>query len=282
VDWVAKGIKSAAEAIILDLEDAVGAKDKLHARALVPQEIDALRSHGVSAFFRPNSMSSGGVEDILACVRPGLAGIVLPKATVDDVITAHDVLSYAEGRYGLRHNELCIVALPETASSIRNAYDIAKASSRTRALLAGVGVIEGDTAWSCGFRPTLEGHEQLYIQSKVVLDSRAAGLKYPMAAIFSPRLNDLSIVETMARRAKHLGFTGGAVIHPSHVEILNTVFRPTDQEVKHYQGLIDALEEGHRNGLGAVRYKGAMIDLAMLSIARDVVDEARRRRQRPK
>jgi citrate lyase subunit beta/citryl-CoA lyase len=143
-----------------------------------------------------------------------------------------------------------------------------------------VGVLEGDLAWSCGFRPTLEGHEQLYLQSKVIINSRAAGALYPIAAVFSPRLDDLATLEILARRAKQLGFTGGAVIHPSHVKIINAVFRPTEQEIAHYQGLISALEEGHRHGHGAVQYKGAMVDLAMLPIARDVVAESRRRRLR--
>lgn len=279
-EWVIKAINAEAEAVILDLEDAVGPNDKLRARQLVPQEIETLRSHGVCAFLRPNPMSAGGIKDIHACVRPGLTGIILPKASVEDARLAHDALSYAEGKAGLLHGEVGIVALPETADGVRSGYDIVKASPRVRGLLGGVGVLEGDLAWSCGFRPTLEGHEQLYLQSKVILDSRAAGAVHPLAAIFSPRLDDLATIEIMARRAKQLGFTGGAVIHPSHVKAVNSVFRPTEQEVAHYEGLIAALEDGHRNGHGAVQYKGAMVDLAMLPIARDVVAEARRRRAR--
>ena len=227
-------------------------------------------------------MSAGGVDDIYACVRPGLTGIILPKASVDDMRRADDALSYAEGKAGLRHGEVSIIALPETAEGVRNGYDIAKASQRVRGLLGGVGVLEGDLAWSCGFRPTLEGHEQLYLQSKVILDSRAAGALYPVAAVFSPRLDDLATLEIMARRAKQLGFTGGAVIHPSHVKTINTIFRPTESEIAHYEGLIAALEDGHRKGHGAVQYKGAMVDLAMLPIARDVVVESRRHRPRSK
>ena len=281
-DWVIKAINADAEATILDLEDSVAANDKSKARALIAHEIETLRSHGVCAFVRPNQMNAGGIEDIYACVRPGLTGIILPKATVEDVMLAHDALSYAEGRSGLRHNDVSIVALPETAEAVRSGYDIAKASSRVRGLLGGVGIIEGDLAWTCGFRPTLEGHEQLYLQSKLIIDSRAAGAIYPMAAIFSPRLDDFATVTMLARRAKQLGFTGGAAIHPSHIGAINATFRPTEQEVAHYEGLIAALKDGLRNGRGAVQYKGAMIDLAMLPIARDVVDEARRRRERAK
>jgi citrate lyase subunit beta/citryl-CoA lyase len=280
-DWVKKAIKSGSEAVILDLEDAVGPNEKSTAPALVPQEIATLHSHGVAAFVRPNVMSLGGVEDLLACVRPGLTGIILPKATSHDVACAHDALSYAEGKFGLKHGQVSIIALPETAEGLRTTYEIAKASPRVRGLLGGVGTLEGDVAWTCGFRPTLDGHEQLYFQSKVILDSRAAGANFPMAGVFGPQINDLDTFKVLVQRAKQLGFTGAAVIHPSHVAVVNAIFQPTAQEVMHYEGLIAALEDGHRRGIGAVQYKGAMVDLAMLPIARDVVAESKRRRPRP-
>jgi citrate lyase subunit beta/citryl-CoA lyase len=279
-EWVIKAINAGPDAVILDLEDAVGPNEKATAPALVPQEIETLRSHGVSAFVRPNMMSRGGAEDLLACVRPGLIGIILPKASVEEVRLAHDALSYAEGKAGLQHGEVGIIALPETAEGIRSGYDIAKASRRVKGLLGGVGTIEGDVAWTCGFRPTVEGREQLYFQSKIILDSRAAGAAFPIAGVFSPRIDDLVTLEVFVRRARELGFTGAAVIHPSHVKIVNAVFQPSEQAVTYYEGLIAALEEGHRRGEGAVRYEGAMVDLAMLPIARDVVAEASRRKLR--
>lgn len=279
-DWVIKAINAGPEAVILDLEDAVGPNQKATAPALVPQEIEALRSHGVSAFLRPNVVTRGGAEDLLACVRPGLTGIILPKASVEEVRVAHDALSYAEGKAGMQHGEVGIIALPETAEGIRSGYDIAKASRRVKGLLGGVGTIEGDVAWTCGFRPTVEGREQIYFQSKIILDSRAAGAAFPIAGVFSPRIDDLVTLEVFVRRARELGFTGAAVIHPSHVKIVNAVFQPSEQAVTYYEGLIAALEEGHRRGEGAVRYEGAMVDLAMLPIARDVVAEASRRKLR--
>jgi citrate lyase subunit beta/citryl-CoA lyase len=266
--------------VILDLEDAVGPNEKTTAPGLVPKEIETLRADGVHAFVRPNPMSLGGADDILACVRPGLTGIILPKATADDVLIAHDALSYAEGKWGLKRGEVCIVALPETAEGMQASYETAKASPRVRGLLGGVGTLEGDIAWTCGFRPTLDGHEQLYFQSKIILDSRAAGASYPLAGVFAPRLDDLATLEVLVQRAKQLGFTGAAVIHPTHVAIVNAIFRPTEQEVAHYEELIATLEEGHRRGDGAVQYKGAMVDLAMLPIARDVLAQSKRLRSR--
>lgn len=277
-EWMINAINAEVGAVIIDLEDAVGPRNKVRARALVPQEIETLRSHGLSAFLRPNGMSAGGADDLLACVRPGLTGIILPKASVDDICQTHDVLSYAEGKAGLRHGEVDIIALPETAKDIRDGYEIVRASPRVRGLLGGIGVLEGDVAWSCGFRPTLEGHEQLYLQSKIVIDSRAAGAAYPIAAIFSPRLDDLATLKTLVLRAKQLGFTGAAVIHPSHVKVVNSVFRPTEQEVAYYKGLIAALEQAG----GAVQYDGKMVDTAMLPIARAVLAEALRHEPRSK
>jgi citrate lyase subunit beta / citryl-CoA lyase len=114
-EWVIKAINTETEAVILDLEDSVAPTDKERARSLVAEEIETLHSHGVAAFVRPNQLSAGGVDDIHACVRPGLTGIILPKASVGHVRDAHDALTYAEGRAGLRRGEVHIVALPETA-----------------------------------------------------------------------------------------------------------------------------------------------------------------------
>ena len=110
-----------------------------------------------------------------------------------------------------------------------------------------------------------------------MLDSRAAGARYPIAGIIGTPLNDLKMVENLIRRAKAFGFSGAALIHPDHVKIANEVFRAAPDEVAYFEGMIAAFEEAERAGKGAISYRGVMVDYAMLPTAREVVDEARRR-----
>jgi citrate lyase subunit beta/citryl-CoA lyase len=135
------------------------------------------------------------------------------------------------------------------------------------------GPVSGDFARAFGFRATLEGSEQLYLASKLVLDSRAAGAMYPIAGIFGTPIEDTAAAERMIRRAKEIGYSGVAVMHPSHVAIAKAVYRPTPEERAYFQGMLDAFAVAEKAGLGAVRYQGAMVDYAMLALAREVLAE---------
>ena len=112
------------------------------------------------------------------------------------------------------------------------------------------------------------------MNSKVVLDSRAAGAEFPIAGIIGTAIEDIASVEAMIRRAKEAGYTGVCLIHPSHVAIANRVFRPTAEEVAFCRGMLAAFAEAEAQGLGAVRYEGRMVDYAMLPPARAVLEDA--------
>jgi citrate lyase subunit beta/citryl-CoA lyase len=157
------------------------------------------------------------------------------------------------------------------------ACDLAKASTRVRGIHGALsGPVSGDFARAFGFRATADGVEQLFLASKLVLDSRAGGAMYPLAGIFGTAQDDLPAVERLIRRARDLGYTGVAVMHPTHVPIANEVFRPTAEEIDYFEGLLKAFEDAEKAGLGAVAYRGAMVDYAMLPLAREVLAEARR------
>ncbi len=111
-----------------------------------------------------------------------------------------------------------------------------------------------------------------------MLDSRAGGAPYPLAGIFGTAATDLDAVERLIRKARDIGYTGVAVMHPTHVAIANAVFRPTAEEVEYYTGLLAAFEAAEKAGLGAVSYQGAMVDYAMLPLAREILAEAARGR----
>jgi citrate lyase subunit beta / citryl-CoA lyase len=277
-DWVGKAIRVSPGAVILDIEDSVPPQFKPQAMGYLKDEIRELREAGVGAFVRIQPLFDGTPAEIEAAVTDGLTAIVLPKvATPDEIRRLHDLLSYAEGRAGIAHDSVGILPLPETAQGMYDACNLAKASSRVRGIHGALsGPVSGDFARAFGFRATTGGEEQVYLASKLVLDSRAGGAMYPMAGIFGTAQDDLAAVERLIRKARDIGYSGVAVMHPSHVAIANAVYRPTAEEVAYFKGLLEAFEAAEKAGLGAVSYQGAMVDYAMLPLAHEVLADAAR------
>jgi citrate lyase subunit beta/citryl-CoA lyase len=277
-DWVGKAIRVSPGAAILDIEDSVPPEFKAQAMGYLKSEIEELKAANVGAFVRINPLHENTTQEIAAAMTEGLTAVVLPKAqTPADIRRVHDLLSYQEGRAGLEHGAVGIIPLPETPEGMHDARALAAASDRVRGIHGALsGPVSGDIARAFGFRATSEGIEQIYLASKLVLDSRAAGAMYPIAGIFGTPMDDLAATERLIRRARDIGYTGVSVMHPSHIAIANAVFRPTADEVAWYEGLIEAFETAEKAGLGAVKYQGAMVDYAMLPLAREVIAEARR------
>lgn len=277
--WVAKAVAARPDAVVLDLEDSVPPGQQALARASLPDEIAELARHGVAPFVRIHAFGPETADEVAAVVHPGLAGIMLPKAsTAAEVRGLHDLLSFHEGRKGLAHGEIAIMPLPETAEGLQHAEALARASTRVRGIVGTVsGPVTADVARAFGFRPSMGGVEQYYMNSKLVLDSRAAGAPFPIAGVFGTPLDDLESVEKLLLRARDFGYTGSPVMHPSHVAIANRVYAPTAEEAEYHQGLLDAFAKAEAEGLGAVSYRGTMVDYAMLPLSREIVAEFRRR-----
>ena len=279
-DWVGKALRVSPHAAVLDIEDSVPPQFKPQAMAYLKSEIHELREAGVGAFVRIQPLYDGTTGEIDAAVTEGLTAIVMPKvSSPNEVRRVHDLLSHAEGRAGLPLGTVGITPLPETAQGMHDAYNLAKASPRVRGIHGAIsGPVSGDFARAFGFRATTGGDEQLYLASKLVLDSRAAGAMYPIAGIFGTAQDDLPAVERLIRKARDIGYTGVSVMHPTHVAIANAVFRPTPEEVTYFTGLLEAFDAAEKAGLGAVSYQGAMVDYAMLPLAKEVLAEAARNR----
>lgn len=277
-DWVGKAIRVSPGAAVLDIEDSVPPQFKPQAMDNLKGEIHELRDAGVGAFVRIQPLHEGTEGEIAAAVTDGLTAVVLPKvASPDEIRRVHDLLSYAEGRANVAHGSVGILPLPETAQGMYDAYNLAKASPRVRGIHGAVsGPVSGDFARAFGFRATMGGEEQLYLASKMVLDSRAGGAMYPIAGIFGTPQTDLEAVERLIRRARDIGYSGVAVMHPTHVAVANAVYRPTPEEVAYFKGLLEAFEAAEKAGLGAVSYQGAMVDYAMLPLAKEVLADAAR------
>ncbi|GIS94721.1 MAG: CoA ester lyase [Dehalococcoidia bacterium] len=276
-DWMRKAPKYGSDALILDLEDSVPVPNKAEARGLVRKMLEELGGEKPTLTVRVNRLETGLTSgDLEAVTCPQLYCVLLPKVeSPADVVEVDNLLSHFERKVGMEVGSIYIDPGMETATSIRLSFEIASASPRV-AHMGGSGGKGGDTARSIGFEWTPEGLETLYLKSKVLIDVRSAGVPYPMSGGWMD-IHNLDGLRNLAIQLKQLGYTGMHLIHPSHVPVVNEVFSPSPEDVKHYKGLIAAMEDMRATGAAAVTFDGDMVDIAheetarkMLAIAKEM------------
>jgi citrate lyase subunit beta/citryl-CoA lyase len=269
--WMEKALGYDADALIFDLEDAVPATDKAMARPLVRAALAQPQAPRPTLIVRINALETGlAGDDLEAVVCPGLSAIVAPKVeTPQDIAVLDTLLTQYERRVGMEVGQVEIFPTLETAQGIYHAYQIAISSPRVPTVSAAAGK-GGDTARSLGYVWSKEGTETLYIRSKVLLEARAAGIVYPLIASWFD-IADLDGLRTDARLNRRLGYSGQVVIHPSHVPVVNEVFTPTAAEIAYYRGLLAAMDAATQRGTAAVTYQGAMVDIAMVKTAQQML-----------
>lgn len=265
--WMEKANQYGADALILDLEDSVPNDEKVSSRRLVKEGVKTLRDKGQPCYVRINGFATGltfGDLDGVVCME--LNGVSLPKVkSVDDVKVLDTYIEYLEGRNNIPIGTIEVILVLETAKAMRNAYEIAISSSRIQGITLAVGP-GGDANRAIGYVWTEEGKETLFLRSKAVLDSRAAGIQYPMISSWW-KIEDLDGLEKDALLNRQLGYRGQGVIHPSHVPTVNKVFTPSTEEIAYYEGLIKAVEEAEMKGSSVAVYRGNMVDRAMVKTA---------------
>jgi citrate lyase subunit beta/citryl-CoA lyase len=268
-ELVPKAVRSGADALVLDLEDAVAESAKAEARELVAAAIDETAGTGV--FVRINDLATAHWEDDLrAVVRPGLTGVAVPKVeTVGEIARVDSAVAAIERDAGLEPGSVDVQPLLETARAIHDAHALLSASPRIRSYFGGF-ARDGDVSHSLGARWTREGDESLYLRSKLLLDGRAAGVPFPISGTWAD-VADVEGLAAYARQNRDLGYTGMYVIHPSHVAAVTEAFTPSDEELAWFGRVVEALDEAARAGAGAVTIDGVMIDKAMATRARAVL-----------
>ena len=269
--WMEKALGYGADALIFDLEDSVPNHDKAPARVHVRQALGRFHDRGPLLTVRINAIDTGlAGDDLAAVVGPGLSAIVAPKVeTPHDVTVLETLLTHYERRAGMSIGQIEIFPTLETAKGIYHAYQIATSSSRVPTLCGTAGK-GGDTARSLGYIWSTTGAETLYIRSKVLLEARAAGVAYPLMASWF-EIADLEGLRADALLNRQLGYSGQVVIHPTHVPVVNEVFTPTAEAIAYCRELIAIMEDAERQGTAAVTYQGAMVDIAMVKTAQQIL-----------
>ena len=259
-----------SDAIIFDLEDAVSPAEKDAARILVRNTIRYMDFHGCELIVRINSVDTAywraDLDEILP-YKPQL--ILLPKtSSVSDVLAADAYMSEIEDKLGLPRNTVGLMPLIETAMGVENAFAIASATKRVKALFLGAEDLTADL--QC--KRTKEGREIEYARTRLVVAARAAGVDVYDTPFTD--VNDDEGIWTDAQLAKNLGFTGKASISPRHVEIINQVFSPTQKEIDYAYEVMDAIALAKELGKGAIALHGKMIDAPIVARAQRTIDMA--------
>ena len=259
-----------ADAVILDLEDAVPPGEKVRAREMVAEAVRGRAGQpGPSVFVRVNHPSSGLAQnEVRAVVGPGLAGLRVPK--VEDAATVEavdDWIAAAEAQAGLSPGSVALVCNIETGRGLAQAEAIARARPRVLALAFG----GADLARDLNLSPGPDGLETLYARSQLVLASRLAGVRPPVDGVYT-HLSDEQGLERSTRQARALGFFGRSALHPRQVPIINRVYTPGADELAWASQVVAAAERAEATGSGALQLpNGDFVDVAIVRRAQDLL-----------
>jgi citrate lyase subunit beta/citryl-CoA lyase len=270
--FVEKAKTLAADIICFDLEDSVPDNEKDAARRIIAETLLARRQeYSGIVYVRTNSPESGLIpDDLKAVLQEGIDGIVVPK--VNDVsemleIKKHIVMLEKERKT----DKIALMPSIETARGVVNAYLIASAEERIKALVFGVFDFLYD------MRLDYDEHDPLgysYVRAKIPVDARAAGV-HAIDAIWQ-KIDDIDGLIRDATMARSLGYSGKSIIHPSQIEPVHKVFRPSKNEVEWAKKVVQALGQAMKKGTGrgAIRLEGKMIDVVHYKQAKAILDAA--------
>ena len=266
-DRMQKALASEADGVVFDLESAIPRGAAEEARACVRLALEGHTPDQPAVFVRVSAVGTADfAPDVDACLHPALTALMLPQVANPEEVAVADA--------ALEGTETLIMPLVETASAVRQAYELATASDRV-AYMGGATGRHGDLGRSVGFQWSPEGTETLYLRQKVLIDVRSAGIPNPLSGLWGT-VDDLDGLTRFAQQTRQLGYEGMMVIHPTHIPIVNQIFSPTPDEIETWRQLIAAVEEAEAKGVGAFRYEGRLIDHAHLLTAQQQLSRAAR------
>jgi len=265
--FLAKAHERGADAIILDLEDAVAPAQKDAARARLGETVGMAGRAGAVIFVRINAEPERIRLDAEAACRAGAAGLLVPKAREPRALAAlADFLGGIESTTG--RAAMSLVPMIEDPGAVLDARAIALASPRVFALIAG----GEDLATALGAEPT---PEVLHFPKMMVhFAAKAAGVRSFGLLRTVADYNDLEGIEKSAREARRYGFDGASCVHPAVVPVLNRAFSPSQAELDHARALLAAHDAATVAGCGAFEFEGRMVDEPVVQRARALLDKA--------
>ena len=263
---VEKALSLAADAVILDLEDAVATAEKPAARALVAAALERPRQGLLHV--RVNAIDTEFCYgDLVAVVRRGLDGIILPKVESPAGLATIDwLLAQLERERGLPERTIDLIPIIETARGLRQLDAILAAGTRVRRVAFGAGdfTLDVNMAWS------RNEAELSHARAAIVTASRAAGIEAPLDTVWVD-LTDPEGLDASSCTALAFGFQGKMCIHPDQIAVVNRVFTPGDAEIAFAERVCAAFAQAEAAGSAAIQLDGKFIDYPIVYRARRVL-----------
>jgi citrate lyase subunit beta/citryl-CoA lyase len=260
----------AADAVIIDLEDAVPLGEKDAARRLVRRFLETYRDRRQEVLVRINPLDTAWGLDDLREVLPALPdGIRLPKADTAEIVERLDTfLTEQEEALGVEIGRFRVLPSIESALGVINCFEVAATSKRILGLAFGA---EDYTA-SMEIERTKSGEELFNARSRVVWAAKAAGVQ-AVDTVFSD-VKDMEGFRREAELAKGLGFTGKSLVNPRQIEVVHEVFAPKPEEIAYALEVIEAIQKAREMGTGVISLGGKMVDAPVVKRALRVIRTA--------
>lgn len=272
-DRVDKAVKTSADAVIIDLEDALPLTEKEASRSKVRDKI--LEHAERKIIVRVNSLDSPFFQgDLTEVITGNLACLMVPKVeSAAHVREINENLLKVEKEKGMVQGTVSIIPLIESAGAVQNIFQItAEKTEPPRIYCVAFGA--ADYTLDMGIEITKEGTELSYPRARIAIASRAARIEPPLDTPFMMDLKDMEALKVDAGRAKRLGFQGKLCIHPNQIEPLHAIFSPTKEEILYAERVVQVFEEAEREGSAAITLDGKFIDYAVVERARRILKVA--------
>ena len=290
-DMIPKALRSEADAVCIDLEDAVAFAEKEGARKNVVTGFATRAQAGrPTPLFRINGLDTHfayrDVIEIVEVAGANIDSVMLPKTnSARDVQFVETLLTQIESARGI-DRPIGIEAQIETAAGFLHVREIAESSPRLEALIFGPGDFAASMRMPMANIGEPDSHDELYpghrwhsVMQTIVAAARANGLR----AMDGPYAGykDAAGFERSCRIARAMGFDGKQCIHPSQITTANAIFSPSDNEFAYARRVVEACERAAAEGRGAASLDGRMIDAVNIRMARVTLEQAKLVRKEP-
>ena len=207
--------------------------------------------------------------DLVAVVRPGLDGIILPKVESPATLTTIDwVMQQIERERRLSEGAIDLIPIIETARGLTHLDAILATGTRVKRIAFGA----GDFTLDVNMQWKRDEAELSYARAKIVTASHAAGLEAPLDTVWVD-LQDAEALEASARAALAYGFQGKMCIHPNQIAVVNRVFIPSEEEVAFAERVVAAFETAEAEGVASIQLDGKFIDYPIVYRAQRLLEK---------
>jgi citrate lyase subunit beta/citryl-CoA lyase len=260
-----------ADAVILDLEDAVAIDEKVAARQAVLEALKKPRP--CKGYVRVNALDTPFCYgDLLAVVGRWLDGVVLPKAeSAAHVLTVDWLLTQLERERDLPAGGIDLIPIIETGRGVAAVKEIAGSGPRVKRLAFGA----ADYTRDIGMRWTLEEGELAPTRAAIVLASRVAGIESPIDTPFLHVGKHRDSLHRTTELARDIGFQGKLCIHPEQIDPVNQVFTPTEKEIAGARKIVEAFAAAEASGSASIQVDGQFVDYPIVEKAKRTLEMAR-------